>query len=171
MKYKLIVSDIDGVWTDGSFYYSREGDIQRKFTTKDSYGVKLCQIIGVPILILSTEENEMVKKRMLKLNIKYVELGIRQKLNSLSRFCEQKGIKLSEVAFIGDDMNDFHLMGKVGFFGCPADSYKQIKKKADLVLESKGGEGAFREFVEHLLNQEGLLKEAYNKFNSLCLEK
>lgn len=171
MKYKLIVSDIDGVWTDGSFYYSKEGDSLRKFTTKDSYGVRLCQLLELPVLILSTEENPMVQERMYKLNIKHVKLGIRNKLNSLSRFCEQKGIKLSEVAFIGDDMNDYHLIDKIGFFGCPADAYRKVKDKADLILKTNGGAGAFREFVETLLEREGKLEEAYKKYVDKCLEK
>ena len=76
MKYKLIVSDIDGVCTDGSFYYSPEGDVLRKFNTKDSYGVKLSQLMGIPILVISTEDNEMVKKRMEKLHVQFVKLGI-----------------------------------------------------------------------------------------------
>lgn len=171
MKYKLIVSDIDGVWTDGSFYYSREGDAMRRFTTRDSYGVRLCQLNSLPILVLSTEKNPMVEKRMEKLHIKHVRLGIRNKLKSLAGYCEQHGIDLSEVAFIGDDMNDFHLIGQVGFFACPADAYPRIKQEADLVLETRGGEGAFREFVENLLGQEGLLDQTYQKYIAACLEK
>lgn len=171
MKYKLIVSDIDGVWTDGSFYYSREGDAMRRFTTRDSYGVRLCQLNSLPILILSTEKNPMVEKRMEKLQLRHVRLGIRNKLKSLTGYCEQHEVDLSEVAFIGDDMNDFHLIGKVGFFACPADAYPRIKQEADLVLETRGGEGAFREFVEHLLGQEGLLDQTYKKYIAACLEK
>lgn len=171
MKYKLIVSDIDGVWTDGSFYYSSEGDAMRRFTTRDSYGVRLCQLNDLPILILSTEKNPMVEKRMEKLQIKHVRLGIRNKYKSLSGYCKQHEIDLSEVAYIGDDMNDFHLIGKVGFFACPADAYPQVKEKATLVLNARGGEGAFREFVENLLGQEGLLEQTYQKYVAACLEK
>lgn len=171
MKYKLLISDIDGVWTDGSFYYTAEGDSLRRFTTKDSYGVKLCQLMEVPILIVSTEDNPMVERRMEKLNVKHVKLGIRNKLKSITRFCEQREISLSEVAYLGDDMNDYHLLGKLGFFACPADAYPKIRKKADLVLETKGGEGVFREFVEKLLEQEGKLPEAYDKYVNECLEK
>lgn len=171
MKYKLIVSDIDGVWTDGSFYYSKEGDSLRRFTTKDSYGVRLCQLMQLPIAIFSTEENPMVEKRMEKLHIKHVKLGVRNKLKSLTRFCEQRNLSLSEVAFVGDDMNDFHLLGNVGLFACPADANTRIRNEADVILTVKGGEGAFREFVEYLLEKEGLLKQAYEKYTAACLEK
>lgn len=171
MKYKLIVSDIDGVWTDGAFYYSAEGDVLRKFNTKDSYGVKLCQLMDIPVLVISTEENQMVEKRMEKLNVKFIKLGIRNKIRTLTRFCESHNFRLDEVAFIGDDMNDYHLIGKVGFFGCPSDAYPKVKEKADLVLRAKGGEGAFREFVETLLQEAGRLDEVYQKYVEEALEK
>src|SRR5690606_814111 len=98
---KLIVSDIDGVWTDGSFYYSADGDIIRKFTTKDSYGVSLCRLANIPVLIVSSEKNKMVEKRLEKLGIAHVELGISNKLKAISSYCERNKISLSEVAYIG----------------------------------------------------------------------
>lgn len=164
MKYKLIVSDIDGVWTDGSFYYTSEGDALRKFSTKDSFGVALAEIAEIPILILSGEENEMVKARMQKLGLKNFALGVKDKFSTISSFCESKHIKPSEVAFLGDDMNDYHLIGRLGLFACPSDAYYKIRQKADLVLSSKGGKGAFREFVERLLKGEGMLDMTYDKY-------
>lgn len=171
MKYKLIVSDIDGVWTDGSFYYSTEGDVLRKFSTRDSYGVSLCQIMDLPILILSTESNNMVLKRMKKLKLDHVELGVRNKLQLINKYCEKFEIGLREVAYIGDDMNDFHLLGKVGLFACPADAYLGIRKKADMTLQKSGGEGVFREFVEYLLKEEGYLEQAYEQYNEKFWKK
>ena len=171
MRIKLIASDIDGVWTDGSFIYSREGDSFRSFTTRDSYGVKLCQLLELPILILSTEINPMVENRMTKLKIKYVKLGIKNKLRALTSFCKSHGIELSEVAYIGDDMNDYSLIEKVGYFVCPADAYYIIREEANLVLDTKGGKGAFREFVEVVLKNEGRLEEAYSKYLAECVTK
>lgn len=171
MQYKLIVSDIDGVWTNGSFYYTKEGDSLRKFTTRDSYGVSLCRLAGLPLLIISTESNDMVRERMNKLGIDQVELGVRNKLKVIRSYCEKLQLKLSEVAYLGDDMNDYHLLGEVGLFACPQDAYHVIKEKAGLVLRSAGGEGAFREFVETLLEREGKLQETYEKYIKACLEK
>src|SRR5690606_33819990 len=125
-----------------------------------SYGVMLCQLQDIPVLVLSTEENEMVRKRMEKLSIKHVRLGIRNKLRAITEFCLKKEIDLQEVAYIGDDMNDYHLLGKLGFFACPSDANYQIKDKADHILAAKGGGGAFREFVELLLEKEGELDAA-----------
>jgi len=163
---KLIVSDIDGVWTDGSFYYTKEGDSVRKFTTRDSYGVTLAKISKIPVLVLSGEENPMVKKRMKKLGLKHVKLGVKNKLGTLTDFCEHQNIKLTEVAFLGDDMNDFHLVGKVGFFACPSDAYPLIRENANKILLTAGGQGSFREFVEYILQQQGQLESAYKMYLS-----
>ena len=163
---KLIVSDIDGVWTDGSFYYTKEGDSVRKFTTRDSYGVALAKISKIPVLILSGEENPMVKKRMKKLGLKHVKLGVKNKLGTLADFCANQNIKLTEVAFLGDDMNDFYLLGKVGFFACPSDAYPLIRENADKILLTAGGQGSFREFVEYILQQQGKLESAYKTYLS-----
>lgn len=163
---KLIVSDIDGVWTEGSFYYTKGGDSLRKFTTKDSYGVALAKISKIPVLILSGEENPMVKKRMEKLGLKHVKLGVKNKLGALTDFCKNLKIKLTEVAFLGDDMNDFHLIGKVGFFACPSDAYPLIKENANKILLKAGGHGSFREFVEYILQQQGILESAYKMYLS-----
>lgn len=166
INIKLLVSDVDGVWTDGSFYYTNEGDSLRKFTTRDSYGVALAKISKIPILILSGEENIMVKKRMTKLELKHIELGVKNKLRVLTDFCRRRNIELNEVAFLGDDMNDFQLIGKVGFFACPSDAYPLIRENADKILLTAGGMGCFREFVEYILQQQGSLELAYKKYLS-----
>lgn len=163
---KLIVSDLDGVWTDGSFYYTNEGDSLRKFTTKDSYGVALAEISKISVLILSGEENPMVKKRMEKLGLNHVKLGVKNKLGSLMDFCKHQNIKLTEVAFLGDDMNDFQLLGKVGYFACPSDAYPLIRENADKILVTAGGKGCFREFVEYILQQQGNLESTYKMYFS-----
>ena len=166
MKYKLIISDIDGVWTDGSFYYSQEGDFLRKFNTRDSYGVVRAELAEVAVIVISGEESDIVRSRLKKLGIKNFALGVRDKISWLEDFCRKRNLSLSDVAFVGDDMNDFALLERVGFFACPADGYHLIREKCDLVLENRGGSGAFREFVEHLFQQEGILEELYQKYTA-----
>lgn len=161
---KLLVSDIDGVWTDGSYYYNINGDSFRKFNTKDSFGVALAQLVNLPILILSGEDNEMVRSRMTKLKIEHYKLGVTNKLKVLIDHCAKLKIDLSEVAYLGDDMNDYNMLNKVGFFACPSDAYIRVKNKADIILETPGGQGAFREFVENILNSKGLLDQAYELY-------
>jgi len=161
---KLLVSDIDGVWTDGSYYYNTNGDSFRKFNTKDSFGVALAKLVNLPIFILSGEDNEMVRSRMTKLKIEHYKLGVTSKLKVLIVHCAKLKIDLSEVAYLGDDMNDYNLINKVGVFACPSDAYLRIKAKADIVLETAGGDGAFREFVETILYGKGILDQAYELY-------
>lgn len=163
---KLLVSDIDGVWTDGAFYYGAKGDSVRKFNTKDSYGVVLAKLVHLPILILSGEDNEMVRSRLTKLDIENYKLGVKNKLSVLSDYCKTLNIEMTEVAYLGDDMNDYNLISNVGIFACPADAYSRIKNKADLILETTGGNGVFREFVENILQSQGILEKAYNLYLS-----
>lgn len=161
---KLLVSDIDGVWTDGAFYYGSNGDSLRKFNTKDSYGVALAKLVKLPIFIVSGEDNEMVRSRLTKLNIEDFKLGVTNKLEVLMAHCSNLKINLSEVAYLGDDMNDYNLINKVGVFFCPSDAYIRVKANADVVLETTGGNGVFREFVETILHRKGILDQAYNSY-------
>ena len=136
----------------------------RKFNTKDSYGVMLAELAEIPVIVISGEESEMVRSRLQKLGIENFNLGVTDKLSWLKIFCRKRGISLSEVAFVGDDMNDYRLLNNVGFFACPADGYHLIREKSDLVLENRGGNGAFREFVEYLFKEQGILEELYFKY-------
>ena len=103
---------------------------------------------------------------MKKLGLKHVKLGVKNKLGTLTDFCNNQNIKLMEVAFLGDDMNDFPLIGKVGFFACPSDAYPLIRENTDKVLSTAGGQGSFREFVEFILQQKGTLELAYKTYLS-----
>ena len=163
-KIKLIVSDIDGVWTDGSFYYDANGDALRKFSTKDSYGVSLCRLANIPLLILSGEKSDIVQKRLLKLGIDNFRLGTDNKLEYLSSYCSNHNINMSDVAYLGDDMNDFNLIDQVGIFACPADAYIKVKERSHLVLKTSGGNGVFREFVETVLEGKGILENVYKLY-------
>ncbi len=161
---KLIVSDIDGVWTDGSFYYDANGDALRKFSTKDSFGVSLCRLANIPLLIVSGEESNIVQKRLIKLGVDNFRLGTLNKLEYLSSYCSNHNINISDVAYLGDDMNDYNLIDQVGIFACPADAYIKVKERSHLVLKTSGGYGVFREFVETVLEGKGILENVYKLY-------
>ena len=103
---------------------------------------------------------------MEKLVIKDVYLGVDDTLSILKQHCNNSNISLSQVAYIGDDMNDLNLVNKVGIFACPCDAYYRIKNLSNLVLTTGGGMGAFREFVEEVLDGKGLLENAYHTYNT-----
>lgn len=165
-KIKLVLTDIDGVWTDGGMYYDQTGNEFKKFNTYDSAGVLWCKMVGIKVGILTGEVTEMVKRRAGKLKVDYLYEGTKDKLEIVKSLCEENGITLDQVAYLGDDLNDMQVLEAVGFSACPASAPKYVQKIVDKVLTKKGGEGVFREFVEeHVLAErlEELVAEVAGK--------
>lgn len=151
MLPKLILTDIDGVWTDGGMYYDQTGNEWKKFHTYDSAGVLFAHSINIPVGIITSEHTQIVQRRAEKLGIDYLFQGVNDKLSCVRQLCEVNNIDLSEVAYIGDDLGDIELLKKVGIAGVPASAPPYIRSIASLPLTKKGGEGVFREFVEKIL--------------------
>lgn len=167
---KLVITDIDGVWTDGGMYYDIEGNELKKFNTSDSAGVLLLREAGIPLAIITGEDTPIVERRAKKLSVDYVFMGVRNKLKIASELCERLGISLHETAFIGDDILDVPLLRAAGYTATPANAVDYIRKEAKIRLINRGGEGAFREFIEMLLSEEQLLEamldRLYNKLSA-----
>lgn len=149
---KLVLTDIDGVWTDGGMYYDQTGNEWKKFHTYDSAGVLLCHQNKIPVGIITGEETEIVKRRAEKLKIDYLFQGVANKLKTAQSLCDQLGISLKQVAYIGDDINDAELLKEVGISASPISAPIYIRNITSFITTKKGGEGAFREFVEYLFN-------------------
>ena len=150
MLPKLVLTDIDGVWTDGGMYYDQTGNEWKKFNTSDSAGVIFCHQRNIPVGIITGEETEIVKRRSNKLKIDYLFQGVSNKLEVAANFCKTLNISLKDVAYIGDDINDVELLRAVGCSGAPDNASSYIKEIVKIVTHRKGGEGAFREFVERM---------------------
>lgn len=148
---KLILTDIDGVWTDGGMYYDQTGNEWKKFNTSDSAGILFCKKLNIPVGIITGEDTEIVKRRAEKLKINYLYQGISNKLEVATNLCKQLNISLAEVAYIGDDVGDLELLKVSGFSCAPANAPLYIQNKVHYVTKLKGGEGAFREFVEYII--------------------
>lgn len=163
---KLVITDIDGVWTDGGMYYDQTGNEWKKFVTADSAGVLFCRNLKIPVAIMTGEETEIVKRRAEKLKVDFLFQGVKDKLATAIELCNKLNITLNDVAFIGDDLNDLRLLREVGISGTPNNAPNYIKKEVTIITKKKGGEGAFREFVETIL-----LKHFNNEFDFLTLYK
>lgn len=150
---KLILTDIDGVWTDGGMYYDQTGNEWKKFHTYDSAGVLLAHRMNIPVGIITGEDTEIVSRRAAKLKVDYVFQGVRDKLKIAKELCKRLNISLLEVAYIGDDLPDVPLLKEVGFSAAPANAPTFVKGQVKYVTLTKGGEGAFREFVEHMFSE------------------
>ncbi len=161
---KLVITDIDGVWTDGGMYYDQTGNEWKKFNTSDSAGVLFLNLLNIPFAIITGEDTEIVKRRADKLKVKHLFMGIKDKVSIAENLCKELGINLNEVAYIGDDINDILLLEKVGIACAPANAPSYVKNRVDFVTETKGGDGAFREFIEYILNKNQVLKEVLDKY-------
>lgn len=155
---RYLVMDVDGTLTDGKIYIGVEGELCKAFHVKDGCGI--CDILlpsGITPVIITGRTSVIVKNRCNELGITEIYQGIVNKLEKLKELCmgESNESDLSQVAYIGDDLNDLSCMNAIkaagGRVGCPADAVKCIKDIADYVCEHKGGEGAVRDFIEWIL--------------------
>ena len=151
MLPKLILTDIDGVWTDGGMYYDQTGNEWKRFNTSDSAGVLFAHRLHIPVGIITGEETQIVTRRAEKLKIDYLYQGVSDKLSVAKEICSELGITLEEVAYIGDDLGDIQLLKAVKWSGVPSDAADYIKSLGTIRLSKSGGQGVFREFVEKIL--------------------
>lgn len=158
---KLILTDIDGVWTDGGMYYDGTNIELKKFHTYDSAGVLFAHHLGIPVGILTGENTKIVRRRANKLGIDYLFLGVKDKVSVAKSLCEELIIDIKDVAYIGDDINDIALLKIVGWAGVPASAPNYIKTFANIPLLKNGGEGVFREFVEYIISEERVVELLY----------
>ena len=158
MLPRLVITDIDGVWTDGGMYYTADGDVMKRFSVKDGMGVVMLRHNNIPVAIMTGENSMVVKRRAEKLKIEHCFLGVKDKVECANRLCEKLGITLDEVAFIGDDVNDLKLLRLVGMSASPVNTPDYIKKEVTYITTAHGGYGAFREFVEKILAENNLLE-------------
>ena len=147
-EIKMFLTDCDGCLTDGGMYYSEHGDELKKFNTKDGMGFGLLREKGVLTGIVTAESVELNKRRAAKLKLDILETGCRDKASAVKKLCEEHGIALENVCYIGDDLLDVEAIKIVGFGCAPADASKKAKEAAAYVTKAKGGEGVIREVVE-----------------------
>ena len=148
---KILLTDVDGVLTDGGMYYSAHGDVMKKFNAKDGMGINILRKKNIPTVIVTKEKTVIVKKWARKMNVKKVYDGVLKKELVLEKICKFFKISEKEIAFIGDDVNDLELMKKVGFSVTPKDGNNAVKKIADYITKSGGGEGAVREITDLII--------------------
>jgi YrbI family 3-deoxy-D-manno-octulosonate 8-phosphate phosphatase len=151
-KIKMLITDVDGVLTDGSMYYSEKGEILKKFNTKDGMGFEILKNYGIIPVILTKENSDIVLKRAEKLKIKETHVGVNDKLKKAEGIIKKYNLIFNEIAYIGDDINDISLLEKAGFSYCPSDAVQEVKKIVDHICKSKGGEGVIREVVDIIIN-------------------
>ncbi|HKP00204.1 MAG TPA: HAD hydrolase family protein [Nitrospiraceae bacterium] len=150
-QIRLFATDVDGVLTDAGMYYAESGDEWKKFNTRDGMGIKLLQRAEIITAIVTQERTKLVARRAEKLVIPELHQGVMDKLLCIREMAARHGMTLSQVAYIGDDINDLEALKAVGFSASPADGMPHVTAVVDYVCQKKGGEGAVREIVEMIL--------------------
>ncbi len=152
-KISLILTDVDGVLTDGSRYYSKNGENIKKFHVRDGMGINILLRNDIKTIIVTKERSEIVKKWAKDVNIHRVLMGIKNKETVLTKLCKEFNLQPNQIAFIGDDVNDLPLLKLVGISASPCDAINQVKNSVKYVCTCNGGQGAFREFADFILTQ------------------
>ena len=160
-KIKVLLTDVDGVLTDGGMYYSNKGDIMKKFHARDGMGINILLRNKIPTIIVTKEKNMIITKWAKKMNVFLVLDGIMKKELVVDKICKKLKITLNEIGFLGDDVNDLKLMGKCGFSATPHDGIKSAISISDYHCKLKGGEGAFREVVDLIIQAQFGAKKLY----------
>ena len=144
--------DVDGTLTDGKIYMSANGELIKAFNIKDGYAIARLRDYGIEPVIITGRSSEIVTLRCAELKIKELHQGIDNKSYKLRDICEKLHVELSQVAYIGDDLNDLSCMKICGFSACPSDAMKQVKDSVSYVCLARGGNGAVREYIDHIIS-------------------
>ena len=146
---KALVTDFDGVHTDGTVMVSQDGSESVRCNRRDGMGVEMARKQGLIVLILSKEKSQVVEMRAKKLGVECIQ-GCDDKLSALSAWLKTKNLHWDDIAYVGDDINDLDCLQLAGLSICPADAVARVKNCSDLRLQTSGGGGCIREIVDYL---------------------
>lgn len=155
MNIKLIVSDVDGVWTDGRIIYTSEGAEIKEFNVRDGLAVKLAQRAGLAVALMTSRSSPAIERRARELGIVDLVQGAANKLVETEKLAQKLGVTFDEILYVGDDLPDLAPMSRAAISAAPSDAAPEVLAAAAWKLASAGGRGAFRELVERLLRERG----------------
>lgn len=154
-RIRAVAIDVDGVLTDGTFWWGPDGQEWKRFSFRDVMGVSRALRSGLIIAMISGEESPLVDRFAMKMGIEDVFKGCKDKARALREFARRRGLDLSEIAFMGDDVNDLEAMRLAGLAAAPANGETSVRAQATFVSQRNGGHGAVRELLEHLIERSG----------------
>lgn len=162
-KISHLILDVDGVFTDGTITYTKDGEHTKSFDMRDGMGLEIIREQGVEVLVMTSEQSDLVAQRMKKLKIDEVYLGVKDKYALVQQLILDKNIKLGNIAYVGDDVNDLTNICSVGWSLAPNNATNIVKRHADIILTKKSGSGAIREACEFILNYNKRFSIQFNK--------
>jgi 3-deoxy-D-manno-octulosonate 8-phosphate phosphatase (KDO 8-P phosphatase) len=164
-KIKWIIMDVDGVMTDGGIIFSSDKSESKRFHVRDGHGITLARKAGLKLGIITGRISDVVKRRAEELSMEAVYQGEYNKLISFEELKKEHSLSDEEIAYIGDDVQDAPVMKRVGFAAVVADGAAELDAVAHMRTKTKGGHGAVREFIEAILNAQGLYKNILKDFD------
>ena len=153
---KLIILDVDGCLTNGEIIYSSDGSETKNFNVKDGLAISSWVKMGFYVAIITGRESSIVERRAKELGINYLFQGVKDKEKVLGELVDLLKLKDYEVAAIGDDLNDLRMLKRAGRSFTPKDGVKEIRELVDTTLTTKGGDGAVREMIDILIDENDL---------------
>lgn len=162
----LLLLDVDGVLTDGRIYYDARGEEIKTFNSKDGLGLHLLMTAGIQVGIITARQSNALRHRCEDLGIDLLFENIKDKASVLDQVTIRSGIGMQETAFVGDDLLDLPLFGKVRVAIAVADAHPVVREKADMVTTANGGAGAVREVCDAILKEKGLWNEIVARYAS-----
>lgn len=150
-QIKLLICDVDGVFSDGLVYMGNDGEELKTFHTRDGYGVKSLMNAGIEVAIITGRQSKIVENRMTALGISLIYQGQDDKIKAYQDICSKLNIAPEQTGYIGDDLIDWPVMEKVALKVCVADGHPLLVKRANYVTAIKGGHGAVREVCDLIL--------------------
>jgi len=155
---RLVLTDNDGVLTDAGVYYGPTGEVFKRFSIRDGMAVRLLREAGIETAIITGETSPSIRRRAEKLKMRFLYLGIEDKLMQLRNILASTKLSAHEIAYIGDDVNDLGIIEAVrasGLTGAPADAMPRVARAVHYHCAAAGGRGAFREFADWLITLRG----------------
>ncbi|ODP95581.1 MULTISPECIES: 3-deoxy-manno-octulosonate-8-phosphatase KdsC [Salinivibrio] len=156
---KLLICDIDGVFSDGRVYMGNHGEELKAFHTRDGYGIKSIMNAGIEVAVITGRQSQIVANRMQALGVQHVYQGQSDKLSAYQDLCRHVDVLPAHTAYMGDDLIDWPVMEKVGLACCVADGHPLLKRRAHFVTQTGGGFGAVREVCDLMLEARGELDQ------------
>ncbi len=161
---QLIISDVDGVLTDGRISFDNQGIETKSFHVRDGMGIKLWQQAGHEFGLLTARSSHIVKVRAAELGVELIRQGFSDKLPVAQQILEERGLKPEQVAYVGDDLTDLPLINYVGLGVAVADAVAEVRQAAQFTTKTLGGRGAVRELIETILKAQNRWTELVSKF-------
>ena len=155
---KLLIVDIDGVFTDGGLHFDNRGEEYKTFNSLDGHGIRMLLEGGIEVAVITGRQSQIVNHRMGDLGVEHIYQGNRDKRPAFEKLLQDTGLEAGEVAYIGDDLPDLPIMQRVGLAVAVQNAHAFVKQHCDLVTSASGGHGAVRELTDFILHAQGRLE-------------